>query len=391
MKKTPRSGFYRYGNHTGPQRSEITTKGKLPGKLRPETSQTPNKTIRHKGEQGEILLFSNIRIKQMMYEQFSLLGQIKESQINRSVVLKKENLMTYFYSIGYKNSILLDNIAEYPIKKTNKFSYKEYTRFLSDGLFSGSLEVKKQICYSIYSNYKERLYLTELYNYFDDSLWQIVLTDLLAINEKMEEEVERAKIIRKQDMIEPTSEVTRGNRKNSFLLVDPDMSKNQKHVLMSRKEGKGLMDKKDTWIRFEDFLSVKFVDEVPALLYFMIHLFCGEDLMNYYAEITGIRGFQYSQIKNKGKSNYVLYRKDLDKNENNSKREGKQLIRIIKRIKPSAKDKLITASIKLFQGLKANSAASITKTSFIDNSVPHCLILVFTLWTNSKRIWRSFI
>eukprot|EP00826_Nyctotherus_ovalis_P010599 TRINITY_DN12788_c0_g1_i4.p2 TRINITY_DN12788_c0_g1~~TRINITY_DN12788_c0_g1_i4.p2 ORF type:complete len:151 (+),score=30.11 TRINITY_DN12788_c0_g1_i4:625-1077(+) len=121
----------------------------------------------------------------MMYEQFALLGQIKESQITGSVIITKANLMTYFYSLGYRNSILLDNIAEYVIKKTGKLSYKGYHRFLSDGLFSNSLEVRKQICYSIYANCKERLHLTELFTYFDDPLWQIILTDLLALNKKL--------------------------------------------------------------------------------------------------------------------------------------------------------------------------------------------------------------
>lgn len=325
----------------------------------------------------------NTKMREMAHEQFAVLAEMKESQINDFTVLTKANLTSHFHSLGFHKSLILDNVADYLVKVIPKLNFKGYYRFLNEGLLSNCLKVQKEICYSIYANFKEKLYLTEIYAYFDDPLWKIIINDLLIVNAKLSE---------KQGTLK-TREATAlrkfGNsfskqcaRSNSFLIIDScGIEKKFQVELPEEQEVKMLIESKDTFISFTEFSAISFPETVPELLYFIIHLLCGEDLMNYYTEVIGVKSYQYGSAQKSGRVEYFVSRRVIDHHENNLQMENKQIAKIVRKLKPAVKQRVINAVIRLYRAFKLDSAGrnaapdfsvTISKERFITTTVRDC-------------------
>jgi len=328
--------------------------------------------IRYKKDNKESLnvIIKNTKLKQMALEQFAILGQVKESQINDFVVLSRLDLMNHFLSLGFQRSIIIENIAEYMVRVMQRLNFKGYYKLLTEGLLSNIQQVQKQICYSIYSSFKDKFYLSKVYSFFDDPLWKIVINDLLVINTKITEKQTELKQFKAHD------NARQYTRRNSFLIIDLHCIKNKFEIeVEEEQEVKRLIEKKDTYLTFDEFNAIEFSEGVPQLLYFVTYLIYGEELLNYYTELIGIKSFQYS-ITSKGKEvEYIVNRKVIDHYESNLKRENKQITKIIRKFKPIAKQYMIDVVIKFFHAFKLNFSdildfsLTITKERFISMSV----------------------
>eukprot|EP01022_Parablepharisma_sp_SALTPOND_P017328 TRINITY_DN27439_c0_g1_i1.p2 TRINITY_DN27439_c0_g1~~TRINITY_DN27439_c0_g1_i1.p2 ORF type:complete len:624 (+),score=41.77 TRINITY_DN27439_c0_g1_i1:8773-10644(+) len=333
---------------------------------------------------------NNPEAKQMAREHFAMLAQVKEWQITESITLSKTDFTDYFSSMGF-HSTLTENIAEYIVKAVPKLSFKGYYKFLAEGLISTCPYVQKQICYSVYSNCKERLYLSEVYSYFDDTLWRFILDDLLLIYEKLN----KSETGELQSRVRSRSEIQRElfaklnfqsknqrkrQQENSFLLIDSPTSESViqfRENVASEEEVKAIIGQKDPYLTFEEFSKISFTEKAPTLLFFMMHLLCGEDLADYYAETVRIKAFRYTLINRNGKKDHLVERKATNHIENSIRRENKELVKKVQKAKPTASQGVINFSIKLFQNLRITEhrtfdphSSGILKESFVENSVP---------------------
>jgi hypothetical protein len=339
--------------------------------------------IRYEKQHRESFI-DDAKLKQMAFEQFAILGQVKETQINDLVIVSRLNLVDHFLSLGFQRSIIIESIADYIIRAIQKLNFKGYYKLVTEGLLANTKQ--KQICYSIYSGFKEKLYLSKVYSFFDDSLWKIVINDLLAIN---------AKIVEEQSNLKEFKVQRQSIRGNSFLIIDSLCIDNAKFEveLEEEQEVKTLIKRRDTYITFEEFSTIKFTENMPELLYFMIYLICGEELLNYYTELTGIKSFQYSLISKGKEVEYVVSRKVIDQHESNLRRENKQIAKIIRKIKPTAKQHIINVVIRFFHAFKLdnssiqNFAFIVSREQFISMSVSYRVSVGNVLWKSNERIW----
>jgi len=331
---------------------------------------------------------NNIAARELIHEQFAVLAQVKEIHINKSTTLTKENILNHFYSFGYQRSIIINNIAEYVVKAIPQLSFKDFYKFLIEGLLSGYIEVQKQICYSIYSNFNSKLHLLHVYEWFDDSLCQIVIEDLIVIYEALKNKSPQCKYeesprLRKSSIVSNTSFfnksprvtnslVNKRKQKHTFLIVDPL----EEDYITQCKEG--IMEQKNVYISFEEFNRIEFANRVPRLFFFMIHLICGKGITEYYSEVLNIRTFQYSYSNNNGRNIYIVNRQPTDHIKGELIRENKILSRKAIKVCPAANKVVIDASVRLFQTLRQSSNSKdsnlkakkiITKEHFIYNSV----------------------
>ena len=276
--------------------------------------------------------------------------------------------------------MLLNNMIDYDIKSSHKLNFKGYHRFRSEGLFCNKSTIHNQIAFSIYSNCQKQLKLIQLYECFDDPLSQIIVEDLLIIYKKMKTKLENytCKYTRKYDNNELIDDADKKRKTDSFLIMDQNDLENAKN--------EEFMGRRMIWLTFEEFSEIEFTENIPSLLYLVMYLFCGEDLLNYYAEVTGIKGFQYISVIRNNRNEYFLNRKNLDHIENLLKIETKQLARTIRRVKPSANSKIIDISVKLFQDLKKNKSGPISKISFMENSVFYILTFSPHSLVNSQKV-----
>jgi len=324
----------------------------------------------------------SIEVHQMVREHFAILVQMNEWELNESTILERGNFVAYFSSIGCKDSMLIESVIDYVIRAVPKLSLNCYCRFLIEGLLSGVESFQKQICFSIYSNFKERLYLVDVYNYFEDPLWKPIISDILVMYEELKDK--KTDIAETFDTKYPIRrKQIKHRQRNSFLLLKKSSFTFEEDIMRN----------KNTWISYKEFSELKFPERVPMLTFLLIRLLCGQELTNYYAEQEGIKGFHYT-LSSKGK--YLVDRIPVNLKESYIRREAQHLEAKIKRIKPTTKQNIVKIAIKLFQAIKLNSNAysqkkEITREDFAENSVHSHNIIATTLWTSYKRIRQAII
>jgi hypothetical protein len=256
--------------------------------------------------------------------------------------------------------MLIENVIDYVIRAVPKVSLNCYCKFLIEGLLSGIESFQKQICYSIYSSFKEKLHLVDVYNYFEDPLWKSIISDILAMYERLKD--------KKTDTIEASD--------TKFPIKRKQMKQRQKSSFLLLKKpsfafDEDVMGNRNTWISYKEFSELKFPERIPMLAFLLMRLLCGQELANYYTEQEGIKGFQYTLVS---KDKCLINRVPINLTESYIRREAQQLETKIKRVKPTAKQNVIRIAIKLFQAIKLKSNAylqkkEITREDFADNSV----------------------
>ena len=225
-----------------------------------------------------------------------------------------------------------------------------------------SVQVKGQIAFSIYSNFKEKLHLADLYSYFDDPLWQIIISDLLIINEKMSNKSSKIKDVSLSNVSLVRNKYT---KKASFLITNADIKqKKYKPEELEPQDLKSFIKRKNVFMILDEFLKIQFPGNTPTLLNFMVYLLCGKDLVKYDTELMGIKTIKFNVIRRNVRVEYSMVHWELNHNENNAKIEHKQLTKMIKIIKPTANQNLINVGIKLYQALKLESPRGISAPDF---------------------------
>ena len=338
-------------------------------------------------------LVNNLEAKQMAREQFAALAHIKENQIAESIILTKANIMDYMIEClkHPASSKIIENIADYVIKAIPKASFKEYFKFLAEGLISTSPFIQRQICYSVYASCKEKLYLSEIYKYYDDPLWRIILDDLLLIYERLQKKAGesfankvRTRADLQRELLAKLNVKCKNHgkkREHSFLFVESSLTDTLDPFYDEAKEAthdeevKAILGQKDPFLTFEEFNEITFTEEnAPMLLFFIMHILCGEDLADYFAELAGINAFRYRQVQRNGFIEYLVERKRADHFENSIKRQNKEFVKKAQKSKPNARDDIIKFSIELFQGLRIGAVQEpdmingILREQFINNS-----------------------
>jgi len=351
---------------------------------------------------------NNPEVKQMILEQFASISQMKEWQITESVILTKQQIMDFLLKIECSSQKLAENIAEYVVRVIpTKLSFKGFHKFLTEGVISTNPYVQKQIAYSIYTNCKEKLYLSEVYKYYDDPLWKFILSDLLLIYKKLQDKVNaanrdngafnsmfgigrvRTRSEIQRELLAKISSRVKGSKKrstNPFLMIESPIGETlnqfREMLAINEEEAKAVTGQKDPYLTFEEFNEIEFSERgVPILIFYVIYALCGEDISDYYAESISIKSFKYLKLKrNDGGIEYLLERRETNHSENWIKRQNKELIKKAQKYKPQAKENLVKGAIKLFQDIKNGvnldkdieislSLSGIIKENFIQNSV----------------------
>lgn len=170
----------------------------------------------------------------------------------------------------------------------------------------------------------------------------------------------------------------KGKRKSdvTFLLVDtPLQGEIFRGNVTNDEEVRALVGKKDVYLTFQEFAEIDFENGVPDLLFFLVHVVCGEDLANYYAEFTKMKAFKYSRSERMGTVEFLVERQDTNHIESTIKRQNKELIKKLQKAKPNAGTPTVRQAIRLFQQLKTDPGCSqfesvgIHKDTFVSNSV----------------------
>lgn len=236
--------------------------------------------------------------------------------------------------------------------------------------------MQKQICFSVYSGCRKRLYLSQVFSYFDDPAWRIVLEDIQLMYQAMKYKQRlggpRAEAIRNKTRSEIQHELLlklgvrpkeEPRNKPGFLLAD-SVSDEELHAIIGTRE---------LFLTFEEFSEIKFENGVPDLLFFLIHVVCGEDLADYYAEITKMNGFRYPRMERTRE--FLVERQRTNAPENAVRRQDKELTKKLLRRKPNADTVIVQATVRIFQTMRAESkslcvgAGGIQKEQFVGNSV----------------------
>jgi len=325
---------------------------------------------------------NNPQADEMIKEQFAKLTNLNEHQISPFTNLTRQQLINHFYSFGHSKSQILETVADYLINIIPKLAYSNFHKFLTEGLLSTSIEVQRQICFSIYSGFRSKLFISNVYDYIEDPICQIILEDLLVLYE--------ASIKSFNNDIQPSRhksllKVLEERKNYQYLFVEAPESLES---FTDDKEARTVINKNDTYITFTQFLKLSFPDNIPTLLLLIIQLVCGKDLADFYSEVINIRQFKYTLIKRNNRSEYFIDRKASSATEGKIKRENKQLVRKIKSKKPSASRVVIDVSIKLFQALRG-STQIIRRESFINNSVMLRVRVEIDIWRGVKRVcWK---
>lgn len=300
---------------------------------------------------------NDIETKNMAMEQFGRFLKSKEIQIDDLHILKREHILDYFRSSGYNNSILVENIVEYLYNNEYKITFQEYYQFIKEKLTSINKRRQMKICYSIYSMFAEKLYLYNIYEYFDDPLWKYIINDITLIHELIK--------------MKNTAIDNQKKDYSSLSIRIPDFKKMGK-INVTQEAGL-TTEKNNQYLTFDEFTKINFPDKVPGLLYFIIYLMCGEDLLDYYTEKNGIKGYKFIQIKSKGKSDFLIERVTITFIDMSMKRQRKLFNREAKRIEPTMDQKFIDLSIDLFQTMKTKDSKTfkitVKKNEFISHSV----------------------
>lgn len=330
-------------------------------------------------------LGKNPEVHQMAREYFAILAQMNEWQLNEFTTLERENFAKYFASIGCQDSMLIENAIEYVVRAVPKLSFSCYYRFLVEGLMSGIESFQKQISYTIYSNFKERLYLIDVYNYFEDPLWNPIMSDLLLIHEKLKAKG-RIEVHNPLESYESKANIRRRTIKRrqniSFLLL-----KRPSFNFDTQDEEPTIMESKNTWIGYRDFAEINFPDTVPGLVFLLMRLLCGQELASYYTEQAGMRGFHYA-FSSREK---LVDRTPVDPAQSRVRREAQQLETKIKRVKSVVNQGIVRAAIRIFQSIKQESKAylqkrEIAREDFAAHSVPADNHIALAIWQNHQRL-----
>lgn len=352
-------------------RRQVMTNSKLNIALKRRISfkeKREEKLSRLKQKRLTCKFLDNPQADEMIREQFAKLTNSNESDINPLISLTKQNLAAHFYSFGHSKSLLLESVADYLIGVAPKVTFSSFHKFLVEGLLSSSVEVQRQICFSIYSRFSHKLSLSQIYDYIEDPICQIVIEDLLAMHKALTEPSSQLKSHHTQPFKYTTFMEER--KSYPFLFIEETQSDPSEYSA-DEKEVRSIMNKKDACMTFKEFLTVSFQDDVPALLLLMIQLVCGRDLLDYYTEVINVKQFRYTLIKRNERSEYFVDRRAPRVMEEAIRRESKHLVKKIRSVKPGASRAVIEASIRLFQALRnaGQPTKHVTKESFVENSV----------------------
>ena len=337
----------------------------------------------HKKKVSESKTLNNPELKELILEQYALLTQIKESEIKKTTVITKENLLNYFYSRGYSGSIIIESIAEYIVRAIPKLTLKNFHKFLVEGLLSEYINTQKQICFSIYSNFSDKLYLSQVYSYFDDPLCQVIIEDLIVMHDILKREDREMKFSipsKGLPRIDKSEERYR-TQQYPFLIIETTESDLDAQVSsLNETEVSYLLEKKNTWMEYKAFSEL---DMTPALFLFMAHLVCGKNIMDYHSEVNNTKIIRYIYLKNKNRDEHFIDKKNADPIKNSLQRERKALSKRIMKSNPNARAEIIDVAIRVFQRLRGqnNSKEFITEEQFTSNSVLYNdMTLGFVFW-----------
>lgn len=321
---------------------------------------------------NRLKLLNNPHMKSMAHEQFAKMAQKKESQISETIILSKLNLTTHFAKIGFSCRIT-ELLTEYLVKAVTKMSFKEYYKFLVEGLLSNLYKVQKQICFSVFSGCKERLHLSELFGFFDDLAWRVLLNDLLAMHEMLSSKLKNKESKMNDKRVKTRAEIQKElfkrleylkklqqKREHSYLVFEPQLNENSPSEENLLNNGTSddlnlIIAEKDAYLTFEEFCEIKFENYVPNLLFFVAFLICGEDLLDYYSEQIGIPIFRFLKLQNGGKYEFSFERLSTNRLESTIKRQNKVLITKLQHAKPNANIQTMKIAMDLFQKIKSST------------------------------------